>query len=60
MIITLNTGIRITTEVAANRRSYPAWISAELTVLQRQYAPAQDGTLAPTRSPRPSPSGFTP
>jgi hypothetical protein len=29
VIITLNTGIRITTEVAANRRSYPARITAE-------------------------------
>ena len=29
VIIILNTGIRITTEVAANRRSYPARISAE-------------------------------
>jgi hypothetical protein len=40
VIITLNTGTRIRTEVAANRRSYPARISAELTALQRQYAPA--------------------
>ena len=40
MIITLNTGTRIRTEVAAYRRSYPARISAELTALQRQYAPA--------------------
>ena len=40
VIITLNTGTRIRTEVAAYRRSYPARISAELTALQRQYAPA--------------------
>ena len=40
VIITLNTGARIRTEVAAYRRSYPARISAELTALQRQYAPA--------------------
>jgi hypothetical protein len=40
VIIILNTGTRIRTEVAANRRSYPARISAELTALQRQYAPA--------------------
>lgn len=40
VIITLDTGTRIRTEVAANRRSYPARISAELTALQRQYAPA--------------------
>jgi hypothetical protein len=40
VIITLNTGTRITTEVAANRRSYPARISAELTALQHQHAPA--------------------
>ena len=40
MIITLNTGTRIRTEVAAYRRSYPARIAAELTALQRQYAPA--------------------
>jgi hypothetical protein len=38
-IITLNTGTRIRTEVAAYRRSYPARISAELLALQRQYAP---------------------
>lgn len=40
VIITLNTGTRIRTEVAAYRRSYPARISAELTALQRQYAAA--------------------
>ena len=40
VIITLNTGTRIRTEVAAYRRSYPARISAELTALQRQYAGA--------------------
>jgi hypothetical protein len=40
VIITLNTGTSIRTEVAAYRRSYPARISAELTALQRQYAPA--------------------
>jgi hypothetical protein len=40
VIITLNTGTRIRAEVAAYRRSYPARISAELTALQRQYAPA--------------------
>ncbi len=39
VIITLSTGTRIRTEVAAYRRSYPARISAELTALQRQYAP---------------------
>ena len=39
VIITLNTGTRIRTEVAAYRRSYPARIAAELTALQRQYAP---------------------
>jgi hypothetical protein len=40
VIITLNAGTRIRTEVSAYRRSYPARISAELTALQRQYAPA--------------------
>jgi hypothetical protein len=49
VIITLNTGIRIGTEVAAYRRSYPARIAAELTALQRRYAP-------PTRSSGSDPS----
>ncbi len=40
VIITLRTGTRIPTQVAAYRRSYPARIAAELTALQRQYAPA--------------------
>ena len=40
MIITLNNGTLIRTEVAAYRRSYPARIAVELTALQRQYAPA--------------------
>ena len=40
VVITLNDGTRIRTEVAAYRRSYPAGIAAELTALQRQYAPA--------------------
>jgi hypothetical protein len=40
VIITLKTGTRIPTQVAAYRRSYPARIAAELTALQRQYAPA--------------------
>jgi hypothetical protein len=39
VIITLTTGTRIPTEVAAYRRGYPAGIAAELTALQRQYAP---------------------
>ena len=39
VIITLNTGTWIRTRVAAYRRSYPARIAAELTALQRQYAP---------------------
>jgi hypothetical protein len=39
VIITLNTGSRIRTDVAAYRRGYPAQIAAELTALQRQYAP---------------------
>jgi hypothetical protein len=40
VIITLNNGTLIRTEVAAYRRSYPARIAVELTALQRQYAPA--------------------
>ena len=48
VIITLNTGTRIRTEVAANRRSYPARISAELTTLQRQYAPVQYAPALPS------------
>ena len=40
VIITLKTGTRISTQVAAYRRSYPARIAVELTALQRQYAPA--------------------
>jgi hypothetical protein len=39
VIITLNTGTRIRTEVAAYGRGYPAQIAAELTALQRRYAP---------------------
>src|ERR1700722_5400093 len=39
VIITLNTGTWIRTEVAAYGRRYPAGIAAELTALQRQYAP---------------------
>ena len=39
VIITLKTGTRISTDVAAYRRDYPARIAAELTALQRQYAP---------------------
>ena len=39
VIVTLNAGTRIRTEVAAYRRRYPARIAAELTALQRQYAP---------------------
>jgi hypothetical protein len=39
VIIILNTGTWIRTEVAAYRRRYPAGIAAELTALQRQYAP---------------------
>ena len=39
VIVTLNAGTRIRTDVAAYRRSYPARIAAELTALQRQYAP---------------------
>jgi hypothetical protein len=49
VIITLNTGTRIRTEVAAYRRGYPAQIAAELTALQRQYAP-------PARPPGSDPS----
>jgi hypothetical protein len=40
VIITLDNGTRIRTEVAAYRRGYPAGIATELTALQRQYAPA--------------------
>jgi hypothetical protein len=40
VIITLKTGTRIPTQVAAYRRSYPARIADELTALQRRYAPA--------------------
>ena len=39
VIITLKTGTRIRTDVASYRRGYPARITAELTALQRQYAP---------------------
>jgi hypothetical protein len=39
VIITLKTGNTIPTQVAAHRRSYPDRIAAELTALQRQYAP---------------------
>ena len=39
MTTTLKTGTRIRTDVAAYRRGYPAQITAELTALQRQYAP---------------------
>lgn len=41
VIITLTDGTRIKTNVAAYRRSYPARIAAELTALQRQYAPRE-------------------
>jgi hypothetical protein len=39
VIVTLNTGTRIRTDLTAYRRGYPARIAAELTALQRQYAP---------------------
>jgi hypothetical protein len=39
VIITLKTGTRIRTDVVAYRRGYPVQIAAELTALQRQYAP---------------------
>jgi hypothetical protein len=51
-IITLNTGTRIRTEVAAYRRSYPARISAELTALQRQYAPPPPASGSDQRTVR--------
>lgn len=45
VIITLKTGATIYTQVAAYRRSYPARIAAELTALQRQYAPAPPSSV---------------
>jgi hypothetical protein len=52
VVITLNDGTRIRTEVAAYRRSYPAGIAAELTALQRQYAPGPPPSGRDQRSSR--------
>jgi hypothetical protein len=52
VIIILNTGTRIRTEVSAYGRRYPAAIAAELTALQRQYAPPPRSSRSDPRTVR--------